>query len=225
MGACYRQENIVLEGAQGTFLDINFGTYPFVTSSATCASGICLGAGLAPKHIDHTIVVLKAYCTRVVQGPFPSEDSNVTPADHVAIREVGTTTGRKRRLGWFDAVMGRRAVELNGADSIALTKLDILDGLEEIKICVGYQLHGKILTTMPWDSRELAHVKPIYETIPGWRAPTCDIKSFDQLPAEAKNYLRRIEELCGASVNMVSVGPERSQTFFLSPLFANKETV
>ncbi|MDP1836793.1 MAG: adenylosuccinate synthase [Chlamydiales bacterium] len=223
MQARQKNENILLEGAQGTLLDNTFGSYPFVTSSSTCASGICLSAGLGPKHINHTLVILKAYCTRVGLGPFPTEDPTVVKADHVTIREIGTTTGRKRRLGWFDAVMANWAVQLNGADGIAITKLDILDDVEEIKICSGYRLDGNEIHYVPCNTDDLARVEPIYETMPGWKQPTCDLTHYDQLPAAAKAYLKRIADLSGIPIVMISVGPERSQTLIISSPFANKE--
>lgn len=223
MQASQKNENILLEGAQGTLLDNTFGSYPFVTSSSTCASGICLSAGLGPKHINHTLVILKAYCTRVGLGPFPTEDPTVVSADHMTIREIGTTTGRKRRLGWFDAVMARWAVQLNGADGIAITKLDILDDVEEIKICSGYRLDGKEIFHIPSKADDLARVEPIYETMPGWKQPTIALTHYDQLPAAAKAYLKRISDLSGIPIVMISVGPERSQTLIISSPFANKE--
>lgn len=219
------RDHILVEGAQGTFLDINFGTYPFVTSSSTCSAGVCLGAGLPPQLIDHVIMVVKAYCTRVGEGPFPTEDSTVSAASHHVIREVGTTTGRKRRLGWFDAVMARRAGKLNGATSLALTKLDILDSLQTIKFCTGYRIEGELCDEVPWDTDVLAHVEPVYDTVPGWNMPTSNITEYEQLPDKAKDYLTRLAALIGIPIGMISVGPERSQTFVLTPAFADKETV
>jgi adenylosuccinate synthase len=220
-----KQENILLEGAQGALLDNTFGTYPFVTSSSTSAAGICLSAGLAPQHIHKTVAILKAYCTRVGQGPFPTEDSTVASQDHNTIREVGTTTGRKRRLGWFDAVLARWTTQQSGATSLAITKLDVLDGLETVKICTGYRLNGKLLQTVPSSAQDLLHAEPCYEELPGWKTPTTQLTHYDQLPNEAKCYLKRLEQLCQTPISMVSVGPERSQTFILSCPYVHKESL
>lgn len=214
-------ENVLFEGAQGTFLDITSGTYPFVTSSNTVAGGICVGAGVGPSRIDHTIGVLKAYTTRVGNGPLPSEtgdDENFL--DHQSAREYGTTTGRKRRIGWFDAVLAKTAVRLNGLDSFALTKLDILDDLENIKICVGYQINGMRHDHLPSLTEDLEKILPIYETMPGWMQPTTDITSYDELPERAKDYIKRIETLCKTPVSILSLGPERERTIILSDIFA-----
>lgn len=217
------KENVLFEGAQGTFLDISLGTYPFVTSSNTIAGGICAGAGVGPTRIDHTIGVIKAYTTRVGNGPLPTEvQENENFLDHLQAREYGTTTGRKRRIGWFDAVLARTAVRLNGIDSIALTKLDILDHLENIKICVGYQIHGIRLDHMPCLTEDLEKIVPIYETIPGWKASTSHIENYHDLPENAKKYLTRIEQLCGAPISMISLGPQRDKTILLKDIFVTK---
>lgn len=214
-------ETMLFEGAHGTFLDTTFGTYPFVTSSSTLAAGICAGAGIGPTYIDHTLGVVKAYTTRVGNGPLPTaltaeEESKFL--NHDQAREVGTTTGRKRRLAWFDAPLVRRAVQLNGVDSMAVTKLDILDSLAEIKICTGYKLDGKELSYFPASSEVLARVEPIYETHKGWLQSTKDATTFEDLPELARSYLARIEELCEAPISFISTGPERHQTLILGDL-------
>lgn len=211
-------EKILFEGAQGALLDITFGTYPFVTSSCTLTGGICSGLGMGPTKIDQSIGVTKAYTTRVGNGPMPTELSGDELShfpDHSASREVGTTTGRKRRIGWFDAFLLRHTICLNGVDSLALTKLDILDGLDQIKICTGYK-HCK---TFPSTMEELSRAVPIYESHPGWKQPTRDVHVYDDLPHLAKAYIRRIEEICEVSVSLVSVGPEREKTLWLDQFF------
>lgn len=222
--AIENNENVLFEGAQGTFLDISLGTYPFVTSSNTIAGGICAGAGIGPTRIDHTIGVIKAYTTRVGNGPLPTElQENENFLDHRQAREYGTTTGRKRRIGWFDAVLARTAVRLNGIDSIALTKLDILDHLEQIKICVGYQLHGTRMDHMPCLTEDLEKIVPIYETVPGWQVSTSHIDNYQDLPENAKKYFTKIEQLCGAPISMVSLGPQREKTIVLNDIFKKKD--
>ncbi len=216
--ATKKGEKILFEGAQGALLDITFGTYPFVTSSCTLSGGICAGLGLGPSRIDQTIGVTKAYTTRVGNGPMPTELSGDELArfpDHTASREIGTTTGRKRRIGWFDAFLLRHTICLNGADTLALTKLDILDQLDEIKICTGYK-HCK---TFPATNDELSKAIPIYESHPGWKKSTRDVKVYDDLPSLAKAYVRRIEELCEVPVSLISVGPEREKTLWLDRFF------
>lgn len=216
-----KDENILFEGAQGTFLDITSGTYPFVTSSSTTAAGICSGASIGPKSINHTLGVVKAYTTRVGNGPLPTEVSdNIFPLDHKKAREFGTTTGRKRRIGWFDTVLMKAAVKINSLDSLAVTKLDVLDELETIKICTGYLHNGKICHTLPPIASDLASISPIYEEMPGWKQPTNDAKHFGELPLEAQAYLNKIEKLCGVPLSLISVGPERQQTIILKDIFA-----
>ena len=213
-------KNVLFEGAQGTFLDLTFGTYPYVTSSSTIAAGICTGAGVGPSSITHTLGVMKAYTTRVGNGPFPTEDLGKQLAiDAHKARELGTTTGRHRRVGWFDAIMAKASVKFNGLQSLALTKLDILDHLESLKICTGYQINGNVIRTFPSMTQDLAQVTPLYETLPGWKTPTGFIKHFNDLPPNAKAYVNRIEELCGIPVSMLSVGPERDKAFIIHPLF------
>ncbi len=216
--AMKKGEKILFEGAQGALLDITFGTYPFVTSSCTLSGGICAGLGLGPSRLDQTIGVAKAYTTRVGNGPMPTElsaDELACFPDHTASREVGTTTGRKRRIGWFDAFLLKHTICLNGADTLALTKLDILDQLDEIKICTGYK-HCKVF---PATNDELSKVIPIYESHPGWKKSTRDVKIYDDLPSLAKAYIRRIEELCDVPVSLISVGPEREKTLWLDRFF------
>ena len=209
---------ILFEGAQGALLDVTFGTYPFVTSSCTLAGGICSGAGIGPSLIDQTIGVAKVYTTRVGNGPFPTElkaEELAQFPDHGAAREVGTTTGRKRRIGWLDTFLLRHTIVLNGADSLALMKLDILDHLDTIKICTGY----KHCRYFPSTLEELSRAEPIYETHPGWKKSTRGVEVYDDLPKQAKAYLRRIEELCEIPMALVSIGPEREKTLWLDRFF------
>ena len=203
--ALQSNETILLEGAQGTLLDITFGTYPYVTSSNTLSSGVCLGAGVPPNSIDRVIGVLKAFQTRVGNGPFPTEEMFLDPR---TVREVGTTTQRVRRLGWFDAVLARYAIQLNGAWEIALTKIDVLDTLEEIKICYAYNYDGGEHTLPPPD---LSKAIPCYKTLPGWMCDTSKITTYADLPQQARNYIDTIESLCSARVRWVSNGPRRDQ--------------
>jgi adenylosuccinate synthase len=212
------RKNVLLEGAQGTWLDVDFGTYPFVTSSSTTAGGASTGSGLAPHKIEHVIGVAKAYTTRVGEGPFMTE---LLDEMGEQLRrngnEFGATTGRPRRCGWFDAVATRYAAMINGVETgIALTKLDVLDDLETIKICVAYDLNGERITDMPSDTEDLAKVVPIYEEMPGWLTPTTKAQCWEELPEKAQAYLRRLEELMEAKIEIVSVGPRRAQTFFVN---------
>ncbi len=207
---------ILFEGAQGAWLDIDYGTYPFVTSSNTTAGGACTGGGLAPSRIDHVLGVYKAYTTRVGSGPFPTElDDEMGALLRREGSEFGATTGRPRRCGWFDAVATRYAVMVNGADRLAITKLDVLDQLETLKICTAYQLRGQTITDMPSDLDDIAAVKPIYEEMPGWRCSTVDASCWDDLPVNAQRYLARLAELTGGHIYILSVGPKRAQTFFV----------
>lgn len=215
-------KRVLFEGAHGTLLDINYGTYPFVTSSSTLSSGVANGAGVGASRIDHTIGVVKAYTTRVGAGPLPTalgqEDQKLF-MDNAAAREIGTTTGRNRRMGWFDAALVRFAARLNGADSLAITKLDVLDALETIKICTGYRLDGKEMRSPPPVVEDLDRVEPIYETVPGWKTSTKDVRNFGQLPVNARRYIERIQELVGVPIHIVSTGPERHRTIFLQKFF------
>ncbi|MDO9391332.1 MAG: adenylosuccinate synthase [bacterium] len=209
-----RGQKVLFEGAQGTFLDVDFGTYPFVTSSSTIAGGACTGLGIGPNAVGRVILVAKAYTTRVGNGPFPTE-FDAKMSDFLRAKagdEVGRTTGRPRRCGWLDAVMLKRAVQLNGAGELALTKLDILDGFKEVKIAVGYSHKGKKIEGYPQSTQELAGCRPQYLTLPGWDKPTAGLRSYSQLPANAKRYISTIEKLAGARASIISVGSERQAT-------------
>lgn len=207
-------KNILFEGAQGALLDIDHGTYPFVTSSNTTSGGACPGAGISPKYITSVFGVIKAYTTRVGEGPFPTE---LLGPEGEALRqkgrEFGATTGRPRRCGWFDAVASRYSCMVNGVDTLAVTKLDILDDQAELKICIAYEIDGVSYSEMPSDSKLLDRVTPIYETMPGWQTSTCNIRKFEDLPLATRNYLHRLAELVDARIGIVSVGPKREQTF------------
>jgi adenylosuccinate synthase len=203
-------KRVILEGAQGTLLDVTFGTYPFVTSSTTTAAGICAGSGVGPSQVESVVGVVKAYTTRVGNGPLPTELIEGDDfLDARTAREYGTTTGRKRRIGWFDAVVARYAVGLNGADVLAVTKLDVLDRLKEIRICTGYRVGDKVMEIPPvvWDG-----IEPVYEVLRGWEEETTGCRSWDELPEAAKRYLDRMEALCCAPIGWVSVGPGREET-------------
>jgi adenylosuccinate synthase len=214
--AIKKRLNILFEGAQGTLLDLDHGTYPYVTSSNPVAGGACIGAGVGPTMIDRIIGVAKAYTTRVGEGPFPTELNDEIGAllgDRGA--EFGTTTGRQRRCGWFDGVIGRYAVRINGLDCLAITKMDILDELEEIKVCVAYELDGQIVRDFPSNSRVFARALPIYETLPGWRKPTTECKTLAELPTEARAYLKFLAELMEIPIAIVSIGASRGQTIIV----------
>ncbi|MBD3840933.1 MAG: adenylosuccinate synthase [Campylobacterales bacterium] len=207
--ALEQNKKVLLEGAQGTMLDIDHGTYPFVTSSNTVSAGACTGLGLNPKDIGVVTGITKAYCTRVGNGPFPSEDFGDDGETMARVgQEFGTTTGRKRRCGWFDAVAVKHASRLNGCDQLSLMKLDVLDGFETIKICVAYEIDGEIIDYVPSD---LEDVKPVYETMAGWKS-VVGCREFDALPQEAKNYIQKIEELTKTKVGIISTSPEREDT-------------
>jgi adenylosuccinate synthase len=214
---------LLLEGAQGVLLDVDHGTYPYVTSSPPGAAGACQGAGIGPTSVNSVVGVFKGYITRVGEGPFPTEVSGET-ADVLRQlgkpwAEVGTTTGRLRRVGWFDAVLARYAARINGIDTMVITKLDVLDTLARIKVCTGYRLHDTELDYPPSNIAVLGQVEPIYEELPGWQKPTSSVRSFDQLPGEAQAYIARLCELVGARVGMVSVGPGRRQIIEVNQLF------
>ena len=212
-----RNERIILEGAQGSLLDIDFGTYPYVTSSHTHAAGICAGAGWSPAHPLHILGVFKAFCTRVGEGPFPTEAPGIISRDLQTIREVGTTTGRDRRIGWFDAVLAKQVVQFNGISSLALTKLDVLDALPELSVCVAYKQNGRICEQSPCTEMAWEEIEPVYHTFPGWQQPTDHIRTFDALPQEAKDYVEALAQWMGIPVSVLSVGPSRQQTIFLAP--------
>ncbi|MFZ5373970.1 MAG: adenylosuccinate synthase [Campylobacterota bacterium] len=205
-------KKILLEGAQGTMLDIDHGTYPFVTSSSTISAGACTGLGINPKDIGKVTGIVKAYCTRVGNGPFPTEDhGEIGERLRQQGHEFGTTTGRPRRCGWFDAVACRYASRLNGCDELAIMKLDVLDGFDEIQVCVGYEVGGEVIDYLPLD---LENVKPVYRTFPGWKS-TVGIRSFDALPKEAQEYLKALEAFTGTKIGMISTSPDRNDTITL----------
>lgn len=205
-------KKILLEGAQGTMLDIDHGTYPYVTSSSTISAGACTGLGVNPKDIGKVTGIVKAYCTRVGNGPFPSEDhGEIGERLRKQGHEFGTTTGRPRRCGWFDAVACRYASRLNGCDDLSIMKLDVLDGFDEIQVCVAYEVNGEVIDYMPLD---LENVKPVYKTFAGWDK-TEGVRRFEELPATAQEYLRAIEELTQTKIGMISTSPDRNDTITL----------
>ena len=206
-------DSIMFEGAQGTLLDIDHGTYPYVTSSNATIGGVCTGLGIGPKAIDTVLGVAKAYTTRVGEGPLPTELTGpIGDRLRETGREFGAVTGRPRRCGWYDAVAVRYAVRVNGLDALALTKLDVLDGLTELQVCTAYRCNGTTLTEMPGDHAQLAACEPIYETLPGWTTPTQGLKNYDQLPREARSYVARLEEITGVPAAIVSTGSGRDET-------------
>ncbi len=215
-----RGENILFEGAQGTLLDIDYGTYPYVTSSNTTAGGVATGSGFGPAHIDYVLGIVKAYTTRVGSGPFPTElydgiDKLDPAGKHLGTvgHEFGATTGRLRRTGWFDAVAIKRAVQLNSITGFCLTKLDVLDGLQEIKICTGYKMpDGKIVDVPPMAADGYYLATPVYESMPGWSESSFGVTSFDALPVNAQAYIRRLEEVTGVPMDIISTGPDRNET-------------
>ncbi|MCL0048975.1 adenylosuccinate synthase [Dehalococcoidia bacterium] len=217
--ALEKGDTVLLEGAQGTMLDIDFGTYPYVTSSPCIAGGACLGIGISPLQIDRIIGVYKAYTTRVGGGPMPTELKDAI-GDMMRERgkEYGTTTGRPRRCGWFDGVMTRFSARLNGFTGIALTKFDVLDTLPTIKICTGYELEGTVLDNPPPNFATLEKCRPVWEEMPGWQTSTHHIRNFDDLPREARQYVTRIEELVGCPVDLISVGPSREESIIVRPI-------
>jgi len=214
-------ENILFEGAQGSLLDIDHGTYPFVTSSNTTAGSTATGSGFGPLYLDYVLGITKAYTTRVGSGPFPTElHCEIGRYLGEKGHEFGTTTGRERRCGWFDAVALRQAVRVNSISGICLTKLDVLDGLDEIKICVGYQDTDGSDAGMPMHADDFENITPVYETMPGWSSVTVGVQKLEDLPEAAKNYIYRIEELTGAPVDVVSTGPDRVETIVLKHAFS-----
>jgi adenylosuccinate synthase len=214
---------ILLEGAQGALLDVDHGTYPYVTSSPPGAAGACQGAGIGPTRINSVAGVFKAYATRVGEGPFPTEvhgaEADVLRQIGTPWAEVGTTTGRLRRVGWFDAVLARYAARINGIDTMVITKLDVLDSLPTIKVCTSYRLHDAELDYPPTNIAVIGKVEPIYEELPGWQKPTNGVRRFNQLPSQAQDYIARLCELTGARIGIVSVGPGRDQIIEVNPLF------
>jgi adenylosuccinate synthase len=211
--------SILVEGAQATLLDVDHGTYPFVTSSSTTSGGACVGLGLAPKRITGVLGIVRTYMTRVGEGPFPTEmlegEAEIGHLIRERGHEYGVSTGRPRRCGWFDAVATRYVADINGFDAVALTKLDILDALDEIKVCTGYRLKGKACESFPAVSQDLRDVEPVYDTLPGWRASTEGVTDMGKLPAKARDYIAFISERIGVPVGLVSTGPERGQTILV----------
>lgn len=216
-----KNAKIVFEGAQGALLDVDHGTYPYVTSSNTTAGGVATGSGFGPLNLQHIVGVTKAYCTRVGGGPFPTELTDEV-GKHLSTvgKEFGATTGRPRRCGWFDAIMMRRSAILNSLSGLAITKLDVLDALSEVKICTGYRYQGKIWDVPPIDVDELSQCEPVYESWPGWLVSTQGIQSWEQLPEAAKRYLGRLSELVGVPIEMISTGPDRRETIMLKEWIA-----
>lgn len=213
--AAEEEKRILFEGAQGAMLDVDYGTYPYVTSSNSSGVGVCAGAGIPARYVNRVIGVAKAYTSRVGGGPFPSEQDNET-GQHLRDRgnEYGTVTRRPRRCGWFDAVAARYTARLSGVDALSIMLLDVLSELPEIKICTAYELDGVRTTTMPSHVDDLRRVKPVFETRPGWRRPITDVRAIEDLPDEARSYLDRLSQLVGLPVQIVSVGPDRQQTMF-----------
>ena len=209
-------DNLLFEGAQGALLDIDQGTYPFVTSSNTTAGGACTGAGVGPRSIDYVLGIVKAYTTRVGAGPFPTELFDEM-GEHLARvgHEFGSVTGRARRCGWFDAVSLRRSIALNSVSGLCVTKLDVLDALDTIRICVGYRVGGKVVETPPMAADQYADIEPIYEDVPGWKSSTVGITRHADLPANARAYLERLQEVAGVPIDIISTGPDRAETIVL----------
>ena len=214
-----KKENkkVIFEGAQGTLLDIDLGTYPFVTSSNCTAGGATTGSGISPKMIDYVIGIVKAYTTRVGSGPFPTELT-----DDIGIglatrgNEFGSTTGRARRCGWFDAAALKRSVQINGMDGLCITKLDVMDNMEEIKICVGYMRDGREYDIMPFGAELVIECTPIYKTMPGWNVSTAGVTKYEDLPQNAKNYLEEIAKIVDTPIDIVSTGPDRKETILIN---------
>ena len=213
-------EKVMFEGAQGTFLDIDHGTFPYVTSSNTVSGGVCTGAGYGPRNVDYVLGIAKAYTTRVGGGPFPTE-LNDAIGEYLCTKghEFGSVTGRRRRCGWFDAVAMRRSIMINSISALCLTKLDVLDDLDEIKICVAYRKNGEIIKSSPMAAADYEGIEPVYETMPGWKQSTYGVKSMDELPDAAKNYIRRLLEVTEMELAVISTGPDRDETIVLQDPF------
>jgi adenylosuccinate synthase len=223
--AATKGEFVLLEGAQGALLDPDFGTYPYVTSSSPLAGAGCIGAGLGPRQIDRVMGVFKAYSTRVGAGPMPTElKDEIGDLIRKRAREYGATTGRPRRCGWFDAVAGRFSVQINGLSDIALTHLDVYDGFPSIKICTAYKFNDEVLTSFPGDIAILAKCQPIYEELDGWQESISGIRNFEKLPAGARNYMSRLEDLLSCPISLVSVGPDRRQIIERNPKIRNRKS-
>ncbi len=217
-----RGDNVMFEGAQGALLDIDHGTYPYVTSSNTTAGGAATGSGVGPRYFDYVLGITKAYTTRVGAGPFPTElydgkELMDTVGAYMAERghEFGSTTGRPRRCGWFDAVALRRSNQINSVTGLCITKLDVLDGLDSLRLCVGYECNGEQRNTPPVGAEAFGACKPVYEEMPGWKESTVGVKEYDKLPLAARNYLKRIEEVTGVPIDIISTGPDRNETIVL----------
>jgi adenylosuccinate synthase len=217
-GAC-----VLFEGAQGTMLDIDHGTYPFVTSSNGTVGGICTGLGVGPKAIGGVLGIVKAYTTRVGEGPLPTElHGSMGDQLRESGREYGASTGRPRRCGWYDALVVRYAVRVNGLDAVAVTKLDVLDALDEIPICTGYRYDGGLLTEFPSNAAVLAACEPVYEMLPGWSSPTAGVRRYEDLPPKARSYLDRIEAVSGVPIAIVSTGADRAETIVIRDGFIDR---
>lgn len=219
-------KKILFEGAQGAMLDIDYGTYPFVTSSSTCAGGACTGSGVGPREIHEIIGISKAYITRVGSGPFPTElEDEFGERLRTAGGEFGSTTGRPRRCGWFDALVARYSVRINGLTGIALTKLDVLSGFDTIKVCTGYRYDGNLLTELPASMEVFARCQPVYEELPGWCTDITSVRRIEDLPENARKYIKRLEELVMCPITLVSVGPRRDETIILSNPFLQDKKI
>ena len=217
--------NLLFEGAQGTLLDVDHGTYPYVTSSNCVAGNAAAGAGVGPGMLHYILGITKAYCTRVGGGPFPTEldwEAPGTPGYHMSTvgAEKGVTTGRSRRCGWFDAALLKRSAQVNGLSGLCITKLDVLDGIEQLELCTGYELDGQITDILPMGADDIARCKPIYESLPGWTQSTVGVTDYDKLPAAAQRYLKRIEEVTGVPIDMISTSPDRDHTILLRNPYA-----
>ncbi|HWA37985.1 MAG TPA: adenylosuccinate synthase [Burkholderiales bacterium] len=209
-------KNLLFEGAQGALLDIDHGTYPYVTSSNCVSGAAAAGAGLGPMHLHYVLGITKAYSTRVGEGPFPTELSDdVGERLRQRGREFGATTGRPRRTGWFDAAALKRSIQLNGVSGLCITKLDVLDGAETLKICVGYNMDGTMSDILPVGAEELERCVPVYEELPGWQESTVGVKAYDKLPAAARAYLKRVQDLCAVPIDLISTGPDREETIVM----------
>ncbi|GAB7537172.1 adenylosuccinate synthase [Burkholderia sp. 22PA0099] len=222
--ANHEGQNLLFEGAQGTLLDIDHGTYPFVTSSNCVAGAAAAGAGVGPQKLNYILGITKAYCTRVGAGPFPSElydADNPARQSQIGVtlanvgKEFGSVTGRPRRTGWLDAAALRRSIQINGVSGLCMTKLDVLDGFDEVHLCVGYKIDGKDIDLLPRGAADVARCEPVYETFPGWKESTVGINTWDALPATARAYLTRVQEVAGVPIDMVSTGPDRDETILL----------
>ena len=214
-------KQFLFEGAQGSMLDIDHGTYPFVTSSNTVAGSVCAGAGVGPQKLDFILGITKAYCTRVGSGPFPTELNDAVGEElRRKGNEFGAVTGRPRRCGWFDGAALRRAVQINGLTGLAVMKLDVFDGMDKVKLAVGYKVDGQEVDLMPYGADAVERCEPIYEEFPGWKESTFGVTRWEDLPKSARDYLTRLSEVAGCPIAMVSTGPDRNQTILLKDPFS-----